>query len=128
MIAADTRLRLPRRLVTRLRAEATVLPLVLLPLILIAIDAGAARKFALGSAAAGYLYDILIGLAVGAAVGLCGVWARRRTGDGPPQIAVSFSIPFLAALGGQAASASAIAAIIAAGFVVEAFYSGRAPE
>ena len=76
-----------------------------------------------------YLYDILVGLAVGATVGLAGVWARRRTGDGPPQIALSFSIPFLAGLAGHAASASPIAAIIAAGFVVEAFYSGRgAPE
>ena len=128
VVAADARLRLPRRLVTCLRAEATVLPLVLLPLILIAIDAGGDGEFARGSAAADYLYDILGGLAVGAAVGIGGVWTRRRTADGPPQIAVSFSIPFLAALAGQAARASTIAAIIAAGFIVEAFYSGRAPE
>jgi monovalent cation/hydrogen antiporter len=128
LTAADARLRLPRRLVTRLRAEATVLPLVLLPLVVIAIDAGAEGEFALGSAAAGYLYDIAVGLAVGAAVGLGGVGIRRRVADGPPQIAVSFSIPFLAGLAGHAAGASPIAAIIAAGFVVEAFYSGRAPE
>jgi NhaP-type Na+/H+ or K+/H+ antiporter len=127
LVAADASLRLPRRLVTRLRAEATVLPLVLLPLLLIAIDAGVEGEFALGSAAADYLYDITVGLAVGATVGLAGVAARRRTMHGPPQIAISFSIPFLSALAGDAARASPIAAIIAAGFVVEAFYSGRAP-
>jgi NhaP-type Na+/H+ or K+/H+ antiporter len=127
LVAVDARLRLPRRLVTRLRAEATVLPLVLLPLMVIAIDAGVEGEFALGSAAADYVYDLSVGLAAGAAVGLAGVAARRETVDGPPQIAISFSIPFLSALAGDAVSASPIAAIIAAGFVVEAFYSGRVP-
>jgi NhaP-type Na+/H+ or K+/H+ antiporter len=126
LVGADARLGLPRRLLTRLRAETTVLPLVLLPLILIAIDAGVKEEFAPWSAGAGYLYDVFGGLAIGAVVGLLGVWARRRTADGPPQIAVSFAIPFLASLAGYAADASSIAAIIAAGFVIEAHYSGRA--
>jgi NhaP-type Na+/H+ or K+/H+ antiporter len=123
LIAADARLDLPRRLLTRLRAEATVLPLVLLPLILIAIDAGVEEEFAPWSAGAGYLYDVLGGLAIGAVVGLLGVWARRRTAEGAPQIAVSFAIPFLASLAGYAADASSIAAVIGAGFVIEAHYS-----
>jgi NhaP-type Na+/H+ or K+/H+ antiporter len=55
-----------------MRAEAAVLPLVVLPLIVIAIDAGAEGEFGLGRAAAGYLYDILVGLAVGATIGLEG--------------------------------------------------------
>jgi monovalent cation/hydrogen antiporter len=125
LTAADADLRLPRRLLTRMKAETTLLPLVLLPLILIAIDAGVTDEFALGSASVDYLYDIVGGLTIGIVVGFVGLWARRSTPEGPPQIAVSFAIPFLAGLAGHAATASVIAAIIAAGFVIEAFYSGR---
>jgi NhaP-type Na+/H+ or K+/H+ antiporter len=124
--AVDARLGLPRRLITRLRAEAAVMPLVLLPVLVLAIEAGVDESFALGNGVSSYLYDVLGGLALGTGVGLAGVWVRRSTQDGPPQIAVSFALPFLAALAGYAADASAIAAVIAAGFAVEAFYSGRA--
>jgi monovalent cation/hydrogen antiporter len=125
LLGANPRLRLPRRLLTRVRAEATVLPLVLLPLILAAISAGVAESFVLGEATVAYVYDVLGGVAIGAVIGLLGVSTRRRTADGPPQIAVSFAIPFLASLAGYAADASSVSAVIAAGFVIEAFYSGR---
>jgi monovalent cation/hydrogen antiporter len=122
--AVDARLGLPRRLITRLRAEAAVMPLVLLPVLVLAIEAGVDESFALGNGVSSYLYDVLGGLALGTGVGLAGVWVRRSTQDGPPQIAVSFALPFLAALAGYAADASAIAAVIAAGFAVEASTAG----
>lgn len=114
------KLGLPPRLVTIMEGESLVNDATALVLLRSAI-AATAGTVAFWEVAVDFVYAVVVALIIGLLVGVVTVWARSRLHDSVLETTVSFAVPFMAFLPTEAAGASGVLAVVAAGL-----YSGHA--
>src|SRR5699024_12446475 len=83
--------------------------------------AAAAGSFSFWRAAGDFAYAVVVAVVIGAAVGAVTVAIRARLAQPALTTAISFVVPFLAFLPTEAAGASGVLAVVAAGLVTGAF-------
>lgn len=111
------RLGLPPRLVTILEGEGLVNDATALVLMRTAIAAIAA-SVSFASALGDFAFAVVVGVAVGAVVGVLSVWVRSRIQDQPVlTTAISFVVPFLAFIPAEELHASGVIAVVTAGLI-----------
>ncbi|HLQ81744.1 MAG TPA: sodium:proton antiporter [Brachybacterium sp.] len=113
------RLGLPPRLLTILEGEGLVNDATALVLLRTAV-AAAAGSFSFWRAAGDFAYAVVVAVVIGAAVGAVTVAIRARLAQPALTTAISFVVPFLAFLPTEAAGASGVLAVVAAGLVTGA--------
>ncbi|WP_114854842.1 sodium:proton antiporter [Brachybacterium sp. YJGR34] len=113
------RLGLPPRLLTILEGEGLVNDATALVLLRTAV-AATAGAFSFWDAAADFGYAVVVAIVVGAVVGTIAVAVRSRIDQPVLTTAISFVVPFLAFLPAEAAGASGVLAVVAAGLVTGA--------
>lgn len=113
------RLGLPPRLLTILEGEGLVNDATALVLLRTAV-AAAAGSFSFWQAAGDFAYAVVVAVVIGAAVGVVSVAIRARLDQPALTTAISFVVPFLAFLPTEAAGASGVLAVVAAGIVTGA--------
>ena len=118
--AIGKRLGLPPRLVTILEGEGLVNDATALVLLKSAVAAIAASISFWGSLGE-FVYAVIVAILVGLIVGWVTVWVRAKFRDSVLDTAISFAIPFVAYIPAEAAHASGVIAVVAAGL-----YSGHA--
>ena len=109
------RLRLPRRLVTILEGEALFNDATALVLYAAAVTAATTGRFSLAHTAGSILYSVVVGAAIGLAVGFVGRWLRNRIDDPPIEIAGSILLAYVSNLPAEEIHASGVLAAVTAG-------------
>ncbi|WP_214110120.1 cation:proton antiporter [Acrocarpospora catenulata] len=119
-VAATTigkRLGLPPRLVTILEGEGLVNDATALVMLRTAV-AAIAGSVSFGSAVGDFGFAVVIGVAVGAVVGIVSVWARAKIRQQPVlTTAISLVVPFLAFIPAEELHASGVLAVVVAGLI-----------
>ena len=121
--AIGRRLGLPPRLLSIIEGEGLVndaTALVLLKSAVAAIGLSASSGFNILGPISGFVYSVLIALAVGLVVGFVTVFVRRKLDDPVLDTAISFAVPFIAFLPAEELRASGVIAVVVAGL-----YSGH---
>jgi len=118
------RIGLPPRIVTILEGEGLVndaTALVLLATVLAIVDTHAAGHAATPNGwmiALSFAWAVIGAVLIGGVLGVASVALRRRITDPVLDAALSLAIPFIAYLAGDAAHASGVVAVVAAGIIV----------
>lgn len=113
------RLGLPPRLLTILEGEGLVNDATALVLLRTAV-AATAGAFSLWQAASDFAYAVAIAAVIGALVGRLALAVRSRLDQPALTTAISFVVPFVAFLPAEAAGASGVLSVVAAGLVTGA--------
>jgi CPA1 family monovalent cation:H+ antiporter len=118
--AIGKRLGLPPRLVTIVEGEGLVNDATALVLLRSAVSA-ASMAISFWGSLGQFAYAVIVAIVIGVVVGWITVWVRAKFRDSVLDTAISFAIPFLAYIPAEAAHASGVIAVVAAGL-----YSGHA--
>jgi Na+/H+ antiporter len=110
---------MPRRLLTTLRAESLVNDGTALAIFAVAVDIAIGRHdFSWGNSILRFLLSYAGGIAIGAAVALVVVTARRRLADSAIESGLSVLTPFAAYLPAELADVSGVLAVVSSGLIV----------
>ena len=115
--AITTRLRIPKRIVTILEGESLVNDATALVAYRLALFA-AGGTFFLSSAAVGFAWNVVGGVAVGALAGAIVMWVRARLRDPIIEGAIAILAPFIAYLPAEWIGSSGVLAAVTAGIYV----------
>ncbi|WP_082556617.1 sodium:proton antiporter [Modestobacter sp. Leaf380] len=110
------RLGVPARAVTILDGESLLNDATALVLLRAAV-AGAASTVSLWGVAGSFLWSVALAAVVGVVVGRVHLWVRTRVHEVPVTTALSFAVPFVAAIPAELAGASGLVAAVVAGLV-----------
>lgn len=113
--AIGRRVGAPPRIITIVEGEALLNDATALVTYKFAIAAVVTGSFSLGDAAGEFVVDVLVGAAVGLAVGWLVMQVARRLDDAPTEIVLSLLTPYLAYLPCEALGVSAVLAAVSAG-------------
>ncbi|GAA4922850.1 sodium:proton antiporter [Nesterenkonia rhizosphaerae] len=116
-VSIGKRLGLPPRLVTVLEGEGLVNDATALVLLRTAV-AAVAGSFSLWQAVGSFAYALVVGIAIGALVGVVSVGVRSRITQQPVlTTAISLVVPFVAFMPAEHIGASGVIAVVAAGLI-----------
>ena len=116
--AIAQRLGLPRRLVVILEGESLVNDATALTAYAIALGAAMTGAFSLAEAGLNLVFVTVVGIAIGAVVGIVVVWVEGRLDDPPVEVIVSLIAPFAAYLPAEQIGASGVLAAVTTGLLL----------
>jgi monovalent cation/hydrogen antiporter len=109
------RVGLPRRIITIVEGESLVNDSTALIAYRTAVVAAVSGSFSLMDASATFVFNAVVGVAIGLAVGWLIAQVRSRIEDAPTEITISIFTPFFAYLPAEALGVSAVMAAVTAG-------------
>ncbi len=113
------RLGVPGRVIAVLEGESLLNDATALVLLRAAVAATAAG-ISFGVVALSFVWAVVGAVALGAVIGWCNLWVRRRLPDATVNTAISFTVPYLAYLPAEKLGASGLVAAVTAGLITGA--------
>ncbi len=116
--AIAQRLGLPRRLVVILEGESLVNDATALTAYAIALQAAVSGSFSLADAGLNLVFVTVVGVGIGAVVGMAVIWIEERLDDAPVEVIVTLIAPFAAYLPAEQLGASGVLAAVTVGLLL----------
>lgn len=117
-VAIGRRVGLPRRVMTILTGESLVNDASSLTLFKVSLAIVGGAALTVGDDLWVFFQAVVVGIGVGAILGLLFLWLRRLFRDPPIQVLLGLVLPFFAYVGAEHIGGSGVLAVVTAGFVV----------